>query len=131
MKKFILPIIFSAVLVVFFDCKAETPVQSKDNNILVLGKPSITAGAFCFNDMLTVSWKGLGGTSEYRVSYLLPMGGNWISLATVPIKHGEKSYSYLVNVSSWTAGSYTIMVEALNRKGNIKSSSQVRVTIFH
>jgi hypothetical protein len=66
-----------------------------------LGKPSITAGTFCFNDQLTVSWKGLGGTSEYKVSYLFPMGGNWISLATVPIKHGDKSYSYFVDVSSW------------------------------
>jgi hypothetical protein len=131
MKKFFLPIMLSAVLVMFLDCEAETPVQSNDNSILLLGKPSVTAGAFCFNDMLTVSWNSIGGASEYRVFYIPPSGGNWTPLTTAPVKHGQKSYSYLIDVSSWTSGSYLIMVEALNRKGNIKSSNQVQVTISH
>jgi hypothetical protein len=132
MKKLILPLMVSIVLFMFLDCKAETPFHSKDNSILLGGKPSIAVGAFCYNELLVLSWNSIGGAAEYRVSILSPQGGYWTVLATVPVKHGQKSYVYPdIDVSSWTAGSWTIMVEALNRKGDVKSSSQIPVTIFH
>lgn len=127
MKKLILLLMVSIVLVMFFDLKSEPLVQHNDNSILLFGKPSIHVGAFCFNDSaLNVSWNSIGGAKEYKVYYIPPSGGNWTLLATVPAAHGQKEYSYSFDVTS--KGTYLFMVEALNGKGDVKSSGQVQAT---
>lgn len=122
---------FSVVLIMFFGCQSETPVQPNDNSLLPLERPSIVAGANCYSDtLLDVSWTGIGGAKEYRI-YRLPTANELgTELAVVPPSHGQKTYLYTFNVSSWSDRYYTIRVDAFNGKGAAISSTTVNVSLY-
>ncbi|MEJ2613798.1 MAG: hypothetical protein P8Z35_02475 [Ignavibacteriaceae bacterium] len=131
MKKFILTIMFSVLLIMSFGCQSETPVQTNDNSILPLEKPSIVVGANCYSDtLLNVNWTSIGGAKEYRI-YRLPTANELgTELAVIPPIHGHKTYTYTVNVSSWSGRYYTIRVDAFNGKGVAISSTTANVSLY-
>ena len=115
MKKLLFPILVSTMLIIFFGCKSDTPVQANEDpgSVISLQK-SANFSAVKSGNIVICTWKSYGGAKYYTISY------SWSSYsatyAIVPITHGLKDYQVNINVSGFTAGTYTFYLRAYNGK---------------
>lgn len=132
MKKSIFLSLNTLFLVFLFSCQSESPIGPNpvEQDVSSLEKPTVSIqiqtsvhdGVYYLN----IFWNSIGGVKSYELSYT-DLLGNKTVFHTYPVEHGIKNYEYVYATTNLEEGSYTIIVRALDGKGNEKSSAETSV----
>ena len=118
MKKLLFPILVSIMMLMFFSCKSDTPVQANaDTGSVISLQKSTHFNAYRSGNFVILTWQSYGGAKYYITHYSL--GSTASGYHNEPVVHGQKNYQYQYDVSGFTNGNYLFYLYAYNGKDQV------------